>query len=103
MAEPRRNGTKHRVWTAPRASCVKGNPCPGIYVEDPLVTLVRNINRLVEKMGKEGISQREFTRRAGVSFSAWMQLVKGRTWPEPGTLRKIASAAGVPVEVLFRR
>ena len=96
-------GDKRRTYTQPRSSNVRGEPCPGMYVEDPRETLVRNVNKLAEKMKKEGLSQSEFCRRANLHYETWMRLRRGLTWPDPGTLRKIASTAGIPVEVLFRR
>ena len=96
-------GDKRRTYTKPRASNVKGELCPGMYVEDPRVTLVRNINRLVDRLSKKGISQAEFCRRAGIGRATWQCLRAGQSWPDPGTLQKIASEAGIPVEVLFRR
>lgn len=99
----RYDGSRHRVAVEPRGSNVKGDLCPGMYVEDPRKTLVRNIHRLIERMKKEELSQAEFCRRAGVGYNTWKYLRDGKSWPDPGTLQKIASAAGVPVEVLFRR
>lgn len=99
----RYDGSKGRPEAMPRSSNVKGPLCPGIYVEDPRQTLVRNIHRLIEKMKKEEITQAEFIRRSGVSKKVWERLRDGKTWPDPGTLQKIASTAGIPVEVLFRR
>lgn len=94
---------RKRDLTKPRASNVKGDPCPGIYVEDPRVTLVRNINKMSAKLAKDGVSNAEFCRKAGISSYSWATLKSGKSWPEPGTLQKIASMLGVPVEVLFRR
>ena len=104
MQKPDRYATQgKRDYTKPRATNVEGDLCPGIYVEDPRLTLTRNINKISDKLAKDGISNAEFCRRSGVGRCTWQLLKKGKSWPEPGTLQKIASALGVPVEVLFRR
>ena len=88
---------------AKRGTNVKGNLRPGIYVEDPQVTLTRNVNRLIEKWQRNGVTISSFCRQAGVSEAILLRIRKGQACPEPGTLMKIASTFGVPIEVLFRR
>ena len=70
----RYDGTKRRTYAKPRGSNVKGDVCPGMYVEDPRETLVRNINRLAEKMKKEGLTQTEFCRRANLHYAPTLRL-----------------------------
>ena len=78
--------------------------CPGMWVEDPKVTLARNLRRLLKKWQKKtGRSNKAFCRLSGVYHSTLYYILNGGRWPEPETLRKIASTLGVPVEVLFRR
>ena len=93
----------HRDMKRQRGTLVKGNLCPGMWVEDPQITLLRNIEFLLKRWQKSGKTINDFTRVSGVPHSTLVHLRKGRAWPEPGTLMKIASTFGVPIEVLFRR
>lgn len=85
---------------------VKGPLCPGMWVENPKITLSRNLGRLLkENKKKTGCSIREFCRRAGIPRDTIFDIINepGKHWAHPGTLMKIASTLGVPIEVLFRR
>ena len=93
----------HRDMKTPRKSKVQGELCPGMWVEDPSITLARNINLLLAKWQKEGHTLIEFCRVSGVPKATLRSLRIYDSWPEPGTLMKIASTLGVPIEVLFRR
>ena len=78
--------------------------CPGMWVEDPNVTLARNTHKLRKKWQKQtGKSIKEFCRLSGVCHSALYYVLAGDRWPGPAVLRRIASTLGVPIEVLFRR
>lgn len=78
--------------------------CPGMWVEDPHVTVSRNTRRLLKKWTKKtGQSIRAFCRAAGICKTSLYYVINGTRWPAPETLRRIASTLGVPVEVLFRR
>ncbi|MBQ1314485.1 MAG: helix-turn-helix transcriptional regulator [Clostridia bacterium] len=96
-------GPGHRDDREPRKTLVRGPVCPGIYVEDPQITLARNVTRLIKKWQKNGITQKKFSELSGVNPATLVRIRKGLTWPEPGTLQKLASTFGVPLEVLFRR
>lgn len=93
----------HRDVKEKRGTSVRGNLCPGIWVEDPQVTLGRNTRRLLKKWERNGIGLMEFSRLSGVSTTVLQDVRAMRSWPEPGTLMKLASTFGVPIEVLFRR
>lgn len=75
-----------------------------MYVEDPQITLARNLRKLIKLYKKRhGVSYRQFLKNAGVPHSVMWNLMNQKHWPTPKTLVKICSALGVPVEVLFRR
>lgn len=93
----------HRDTNQPRVTNVKGVLCPGIWVEDPQVTMSRNVNTLLKKWKRNGMSQAEFAKQSGISLTTLRLMRMGQVWPEPGTLMKVASTFGVPIEVLFRR
>lgn len=99
----RYTGQDHRDARVKRGTLVKGNLCPGMWVEDPQVTLARNVETLLKKWRKDGRTLIQFSKDSGIPTTTVRYLRLGMSWPEPGTLRKLASTLGVPIEVLFRR
>lgn len=75
-----------------------------IFVENPQVTLVRNLKRILKKRREEtGHGLRHFAAASGISVSTLRCYVYGYRWPRPEHLQRLCSELGVPVEVLFRR
>lgn len=78
--------------------------CPGMWVEDPQVTLSRNLRKLTKKWTKcTGKSIHTFCNMSGVAQSTFRNMRNGDSWPAPESLRRVASTLGVPIEVLLRR
>lgn len=75
-----------------------------IFVENPQVTLVRNLKRIMKKrLADTGHGLRQFAEASGISISTLRCYVYGTRWPRPEHLQRLCSELGIPVEVLFRR
>lgn len=75
-----------------------------IYVENPQVTFVRNLKKLLERYKKQtGKTVADFRRESGIPKMTLYFYQTGQRWPRPEHLQRLASELGVPVEMFFRR
>ena len=74
-----------------------------MYIEDPRVSLVRNLNRYVEQYcAARHFSQAEFARRCRISPPSLVAYLQGQRFPRAEVLYALATELNIPCEWLIR-